>query len=551
MNGTRFYWLLELEVGERILRWSTSDLVVEDVDGNSLEYRAGMKPVELGQGDPSVSVGVLDQGEDWPTLGPRLDGAHCILRRWRDGDPLEQAEVYARGFAMEPEWARVQDPVAWKIGQVLNLPPFPSPGAVVDDTTTETIENAQEIPPGQSGLMYPVVFGWPGRLVRQYSGAELGPDSGILITMEPVVPCPMRIRFPGAATYPDSQIVISADAGGCLPDWVRIRENSMGHEGVLEVRAATDKLGRRIGVATIEADLSLMAWGDDDGPEYLAAYGPFEDPAEGEIGGGGTQAPREAYDVLRYALEMWGGDSVDWSRIPDIRDFVRGFYVDTFAIGPHDGGIWSWLVAALGVGDVGATVSAGLPIAIRVSSEGRYFVPLRYFTDPTLTVRTIDLERGEAQRISSLQTQGTPVNVIRVKYGYDLSTWAGETAGNVPAVIAATGTISTSTLTTILPSGLATLSMARYGERIEELEVPWTWDHGTALRVADELLQRDAIPWIRVRYRVPEEWGLREGDQVRIVDPDVGLDDLAIVEGPPFVGSPLGMAITLRLRRLT
>jgi hypothetical protein len=548
--SARFHWLLDVQIGERLYRWSVEDVTVTNADGDDLEYRAGLRDEDRGQGDPDVDVEVLDASVDWPRVGPLLDGAPCVLRRWREGDVIEQAEVYSRGTVAEPEWETAQDPASWDIVQVLDLPPFPDAAAKVSDVTTETSEaDGSEIPPDQSGMYYPVVFGHPGRLVRQYSGAEIGPDSGLLITMEPVVPCPMRIRFEGAATYPDSQIVISADAGACLPDWVKVRENGLGAEGVLTVRAATDELGRRIGVATLEEDLTLMAWGDD-GPEYLAAYGPFEDSTEGEIGGGGTQAPREAYDVLVYCLERWGGNSVDWGRIPEIRDWIRGFYVDTWANEDVPGGIWEWFVSALGVGAMGSTESAGLPIAIRQGVDGRYFVPLIYATDPARTVRTIDVARGEAVRIDGLSVDGDPVNVLEIHYGYDLSTWAGETAGNVPAVIAATGTIGTTQLTTTLPSGLATLSLARYGPRIETLDVPWTWDHGTALRVAEVVLQRDAIPWIRTRYRVPEAWGLREGDQIRIVDPDVGLDDLAIVHGPPLVGSPEGAAVTLRFRRL-
>lgn len=544
----RFYWLLDVQVAERAYRWSTEDRVVLDADGNALDYAAGLKDQEIGQGDPDVDVEVFDATVDWPRVGPLLDGSRCVLRRWREGDVLEQAEVYSRGTVADPEWETVQDPASWSIVQVLDLPPFPDPSAVVSDVTSEVIEDDQYIPAGHAGMYYPLIFGFPGRLVRQYSGAEIGSDSGLLITMEPVVPCPMRLAFYNTVESENNQIVISADAGACLPDWVRVRENSLGIEGVLTVRAATDELGRRIGVATVIEDVRLRPLGEDS-PEYLVAYGPFTDSEEGDIGGGGTQAPREAYDVLVYCLERWGGTSVDWSRIPEIRDYVRGYLIDTWVIDRIEGGIWAWFVSALGVADVDGTEAAGLPIAIRTGAEGRYFVPLIYATDPARTVRTIDVERGEAVRVGPLQMSGDPLNVIEVKYGYDLSTWAGETAGNVPAVIAATGTISTTTLTTILPSGLGTLSVARYGPRIESLDVPWTWDHGTALRVADEALQRDAIPWTKVRYRVPEAWGLREGQQVRIIDEEVGIDDLAIVHGPPLIGSDLGAAVTLRFRR--
>lgn len=536
MSTATFHWLLDVEGpgGNTLFRYSVDALTVESASGHTYEYEAGLSDeIEMGQGDVEVSVEVTDLSVDWPTIGPLVDGSKVVLRRWREGTLRDRAEVYCRGIAGETEYETAEDPVSFSVSPLAEpVLPMPHLTSKVSSITTEVIDGVEVIPPGQEGLYYPIVFGFPGRLIRQY----IGPESGELITLHPCVPCPMRIHYKSAIEASLSQIVVSADASVHLPEQVLIREDGIGLEEPEGVIPATDALGRRVAAATLQASFRLFVM-DEDGPTYLAAYSPED---------GGILAPREAYDVVVYVLQQFAGNTVDWSRIPEIRDHIRGYMVDTWIDQPVEGGVWQWLVDALGVGEADSTEAAGLPIAIRTGANGRYFVALNYTVDSSRKTRTIDTSRGEATRVSGVKTMGDPVNVLEVKYGYDLSGFAGEVAGHIPAVINATSTIGTSTLTSTSPSGLAVASVARYGVRAESLDVPWTWDHGTALRVAQDLLRRDALPWRRVQYRVPEEWGLREGQQVRLVDEEVGLDVHAIVSGPPFVGTD-GMTITLRI----
>lgn len=525
MSAPRFFWLLELEAGGRTYRWSTEDLDVTTAAGDVLEYASGLSHPELAQGDDGVDIELVDSTVDWPAAGPLLDGARVKLRRWREGTAIERAEVYADGVATDPEWETVYDPVAFTVRAVETLPPMPDPDARVVFETTPVEQGVTEIPAGQAGRYYPVVYGRPGHVPGDLIPLGEGSTYTLIESLVPCVPCPLRTFWPGAADIYTSQIVVSEDSTKCLPSLVKVKDSSESVATLGNVYATIDTLGRSIAVAdfTVQTGGNVVPYDQEDVAEYLAAYGP-----------GGTEAPRTAYDVLVNAIQRWAGDTVDWARIPELRDPLSGFMIDTWVDDVVDGGVWSWFVRALGCADVGSTEAAGLPLAIRTSAAGRYFVPLRYQVDPLRSLRTVDVADGQASRVDAIRSRGKPVNRLIVEYRdaadainmYHTSIEVGDGTAN--------------------PSSVATLSRARYGLRQESLTVPWTWDPATAVRVAHVRLLRDALPWRRVQYRVPEEWGLREADQVRIVDEEVGLDEYAIIDGPPYISAD-GVTVTLRM----
>lgn len=548
MASPRFAWLLDVELPTgRVLRYSVDALDVDTADGDVLDYAPGLLPMELGQGDPEVAVSLADDGQDWPVIGPLLDGAHVTLRRHREGDLLERAETYALGIATGSEWGSFEDKVVFSISSVETLPPMPEPDAVVSTKTSTIEDGVSRIPADQEGLFYPTVLGLPG-----YFSTISEEYSSILDFRGFVVPVPMRIEFLGAAQAPDSQIVVSSDPTAFFPATVQMRENATATEtalsGPLECELAVDDLGRSVVVAVF-SDFRLSPNGDD-APEYFMAVGPDD---------GGTPAPRKAYDVLRYLLGRFGGTTVDWSRLPEVAEHLDPYLVDTWITEPMDEDspdagyrssgerrIWQWFVEALGVAPLGSTRSSagGLPIAIRLSTEGRYFAPLKYSVDPRRTRRVVDLGGGEASRAGTIRLVGNRTNQIVAKYAKDL---VPAYIGEFPDGIATASVISDAFLTLVVPSGIATASAARYGIVPYTLPVPWTWDPATVARLGLDMIEREALPWRHVKARVPEEWALREGDQVRLVDEATALDELAIVEGTPLVGGAGGMTVTFRM----
>lgn len=559
MAASRFYWLLEVAVPGRVYRWSTEALEVPTAAGAKIVYRPGLVDLLLAAGDP-VDVTVTDPSVDWPTAGPLLDGAEVVLRRWRDGDELERAEVFARGVAALAAWGTAFETARWRVSTLAPIPAIPDPLASVSGATCPPDGFVDYfVPVTQGGRYFPVVFGFPG---------YVGPDAPLV----PCVPVPLVQYAKGSggigvlAAIEAIRFVVSEDARAHLPDAVYLRDGR-GCSDEIPVTAVPDLLGRSIAVTAYStADPNdwpsmypLLADGDDatDGDEVLAAYSPDH---------GGRPAPRAAYDVVRYVLERWGGTTVDWARIPEVADVLGGFMVDTWLVSPPDDeavspgavrdgtvrGVWRWLVDALGVAEPGSSRAPGLPVGIRLGADGFYLVPLRWRTEAGRTVRTVRTDGGEASRTGDLEVRSTPVNRITARYA-DTGEGLRETVqvGALANPLAATSAPR-------YEHSLATLSVARYarpdrgddGIREDEVTVPWTWDEATAVRVGLGILERDALPWVYVTLRVPESWGLREGDQVRLVDDAVpGVDGvLALVDGPPLVGAADGVSITVRYR---
>lgn len=534
----RYAWLLDAEIGGQHLRYAVDEEAVE-VAGATETYRSGLvADLEITASESEVSIELSDRTLDAPRIGPRLEGAACTLRRWRVGTPIESAEVYARGTATAAEWGSRDEPLRWTIRALEDLPPMPEPECMVSASTTKPDPNdpsTYEIPGEQEGLYYPTVFGVPGQRIFFISGVPVNYP-------EFVIPCPMRVLFTSTIPNPNSEIVISSDAAIFVPSRIAMREDrsemetfppssSFPNRGLL-CKTSTDALGRSITVATL-SDPRVRPL-TNDGPIYLASA---------REGDGGIPAPREAYDVILYALERWGGTTVDRARLPEIRDHLRGYLVDTWVNEPVDGGVWGWLVEALGVGDLGSSEASGLPVAIRQGAGGRYLAPLRYQIDPRRTTRTLDAAGGDVVRQTRIRADDEPANEIVTTYAGDRAypAWIG--GASTGTLISADAAFQTITDT----DTLAKQSIARYGRRQVEVEVPWTWDPGTAARVGLDVLARLALPWRRVSYRVPEAWGVREGEQVRIVDAEVALDELAIVDSPPLVGGSDGVLLALRL----
>lgn len=527
MARARYFWLVDVTVGGEVLRYAVEALDVPTAttglhDGEVLGYRAGLGAIEAAVGDIEIDVDLRDPAEDWPVVGPLLEGAPVVVRRWREDTVLEAATVVARGLASATSWGARHEGVALTVRATEHVPPMPGFGVQCYATTCPPGGFVDYVlPDDQVGRYFPIVLGTPG-----YVAASPGHDARVV----PCVPVPIIQYSPGAATIrSETYACVSEDAAWCAPETVTLTDDE-GQVAEEDGSVVTDLAGHDLGVCDFVTGYRLqpiLNFEDSEAGNYLAGY----DPAVT-----GT-APRAAYTVLVYLLQRFGGDSVDWGRIPEIETHLQGYLVDTWIaedVGP--GGVWAWMVAALGVADAESTDAAGLPIAVRQGVDGRYFVPLVYTIDPARTLRTVDVVGGEAVRMSPIRTEDrTVVNCLRVEYQYD--------PGGAVTYVGGDPTVSARDY-----PGAATVaaSVARYGERTETLEVPWTWDLATAITIAEVALQRDALPWRSVQYRVPESWGLREGDQVALVDADVGLDEVAIVDGPPYI-SDAGVTVTLRM----
>ena len=495
-------WLLDVRLDGRVYRWASEPAEVVDLAGATWVYLHGL-------GDLTGAVGAVgaitvhDPDVDWATHGPLLDGSPATLRRWVPGTLLEDAEVYAAGEVVA-EWSAPDAPV---LLEIVRRPgtlgsPVPAATARVDATTWPTGAGVV----GQVGATYPVILGYPGYTAEGTTYA--------------VVPAPVAEWSTTSAT------VILADDPDVATTSVVIANDDRETEDTYTTTGASDLLGQ--GVRAV-----VLSSGDDAYPStatssLLAGYSP--------TGGGGPA--RAAYDVLRYLLTRWGGDSVDWARLGECQDVLEGLQVDTWIETPM-ADPWAW---------VEATLLADLPLVLRTSARGRYLAGRPWTVDPRRTVGALEVG-VDVWRSTLYARAGAPVNEIVVDGRVDRDGWALARivlTGDLQRV--ATGPTSAAQYVHVVSSPACALSVARYGVRPAEEPtlVDWTWDVGTLLRVAQHRADRDALPAILATYEVAGDVPWREGDQVELTDPDAAwVSRLAIVDEEPVRGT--STTITLRI----
>lgn len=501
----RRHWLVEVELDGQVKRWSVEHLEVETSAGEVLVYRSGLVELELAQGSDGASIELLDPEVDWPALGGELECRTCTVLRWREGDVFEQAEVFARGEARGVAYGSRRERVSWTISETGGA--AASLGVQVPDPLAQVDLTTWSAPPDE-GAPYPVIFGYPG-----YTGAT-NPVC--------VVPAPLGSWN---ALDADTNFVVCEDGDAQITQ-VRVRNAEEDAEANEAVAVESDLLGRRIRVG------DFASAGGPKPVSASAARGLFM----GFTPSGGGGVARSAYDVIAYLLRRWGVDTVDWTRLPEVRDFLGVFQVDTWIDEPQTDP-WAWIEGVLLV---------DLPLEVRRTERGRYLVQRHYRTDPRRLVGTVSVDRGEARRRSGRTrvTEEGPYNEFTALYRRNINDdWLGRIilTGDpdtiqaaptltVPPPVATVGLVNT------LPSSLCRLSHARYQLRQDEqIEIDWTWDTGTVVRVLELRAERYALPADLIEYDILDGEDLREGNELRLVDEEMALDLAVIVEEPPVV----------------
>lgn len=505
------HWLLEVTIDGRVYRWSEFGVTVDDGSG-SLTYAPGLQSLEAREGEQAV-VTVSDPSVDWSTLGRVLEGSDTVLRRWQEDTDFSDATVYAIGECSAVEWGSRADPVSWDIAQVAGAKwlgqQMPDPLARMDSVTWPLNPGTHSIG-GRIGALYPVIFGYPGYV-------------GEVTATIAVVPVPIgQWEFEVSQTY-----AIVCEDGDQQITSVFVWDDDLEIGSDEDVSLVVDNLGRRIRVSN---------W-DNGGIEYLpssvnsnlfAGFSPF--------GGGG---PRSLYDVTKYVLERWGTNSVDWSRLPEVRDLFDRFSVDTW-IDKVQSDPWAWLEFILG----------DLPVEIRTGNRGRYIVPKRFRSEVARQTGSLNADDGQCARVSNLRRDGTPVNEWLARYRHDRKddgVWHGQVilTGDPETVPSApsfpVGEASQYQSIAVASSEQCLESISRWGLRqnTDPVEIDWSWDTGTVLACLQWRAERYAVPGILVDYEISNEELLREGDEVLLTDSEVGLDgEPAIVEQPPTRGGP-------------
>ena len=499
-------WLLDVEIDGKAYRWSVDPVSVVQNDGTVLSYAGGLADQALAQGD-AAQVSILDPYVNWPKIAPQLDARLCTLRRWTPGTKWEAAEVYSFGEAAEVQFGAPDEPVSWSISTAPGTASLgfqvPDPAAAISYSTWPILA-AQTV--GQFAP-YPVVLGLPGYI------AEAS-------TVVAVMPLSIA-QWPLVAAAANTWVVIAEDgAAPCTS--VTIRNDTLDTQATETVSVVTDLLNRKILAANFTASAVPLPTSSTD--RCFAGFGP--------TGGGG--AARTAYDAIVYVLRRWGADSVDWARLPEVRDVLSPFLVDRWYDQPVSD---PWAIIEQLVAD--------LPVEIRMGRNGRYLVAKRYSSLAARRVGAI-VAGVDAVRSSAVARDGSATNEFSATYRrYITGEWLGRLVLTGSSLVSSPRTLpvpptSLLQIVTVARDARCQASLARYGLRqAEPIEIDWSWDTGTIGLVLGLKAERYALPAFLVSYTFgPNGEALREGDEVLLTDSELNWSAVpAIVDAPPVRGT--------------
>jgi hypothetical protein len=238
----------------------------------------------------------------------------------------------------------------------------------------------------------------------------------------------------------------------------------------------------------------------DDGGAYPNPVG------EGNLQGGG--------DICLWLLSELTTD-VDYDAWNALRPFLNQYlfagYVNDDKIT-----VFQWLQK---------NIVAYLPIHIVNGPNGLKPVIDMFQSQLDIQPRLSIAEGPEFQRVGPVVSLNTPEdvsNVVTVRYAMngvveDYSTFV-QVSNKVPAA----GTLSS---ISYIAHPKSMISIQRYGEKKKVVELDFCYDNGTAQRIAQDILEREALPTKMIQYSVSLRYGyLVLGDIVKITDYDIGLD---------------------------
>ena len=251
---------------------------------------------------------------------------------------------------------------------------------------------------------------------------------------------------------------------------------------------------------SVAANDDRQVWVEwDDGGAYPNPVG------EGNLQGGG--------DICLWLLSELT-DDVDYDAWNALRPFLNQYlfagYVNDDKIT-----VFQWLQK---------NIVAYLPIHIVNGPNGLKPVIDMFQSQVDIQPRLSIAEGPEFQRVGPVVSLNTPEdvsNVVTVRYAMngvveDYSTFV-QVSNKVPAA----GTLSS---ISYIAHPKSMISIQRYGEKKKVVELDFCYDNGTAQRIAQDILEREALPTKSIQYSVSLRYGyLVLGDIVEITDEEIGL----------------------------
>ncbi len=516
-------WLLTLTWAGRVFRIASRDVAVASsspLGTDSYQYEGGLAPIDVEQAlatladapeQRSVSIEVLLPC-DVPAMiqeGHDLAAARGEVALWLEGTAFEDRLVLVSGAASQPEYGGIDEAIAFSIVDE----PYDDTALIPGPTervTTTTWPNAAE---GAIGSVYPIVFGAPGRYMREgveartagspalpvEYDATLGEVETLLIEGERCAATEVYVWFASDSVEGETEgpfTIVYADDG-------------LGHEcATLDVTAAS--------AALRQAGEWWICWSEGD-----ARLSPY-------FAGKGINT---AGEMIRYMADR---GSLKWNRGRLQSAIGLGLRIDGYIddqVVP-----WEW---------VADNLLPILPVSASSDEEGLFLVVWRHDARATDAIDHLEVGPG-ISRTGRVEYDRKPRELVNEwRIGYALNGAAGEMQRQY---------ILTPNREPADPeqhtSAMARSSALRYGgTRSERLDTDVIADDSSAAYVAAWRIMAFGFASRLVTYEVGTErawWDL--GDVVTLTDAELAfVDVVALVQSMTI--TDIGV-VTVRLQIL-
>lgn len=539
-------WLLDLQVGGRVLRYATREVVVTDVRGREYLYRSGLADFEMMLDGEQEAQGFLvsDRGIDWPQIvadGENLDRATAILRHWEPGELLEGAMVVLSGEVTEPEYA---DPLAPDVFvgtiqagiEVDRL--YPSEQMEVSAATWPRDIAVQTYDESIDGAYYPTIFGYPGE------------GDTATTTPTPCVPGLLVNWQPGALA--SSYLLIGWGeldvAGGnvYVRDITGPDDPAVGWEQeMLATTTDTDDLGQKVTLVTVPTGAGVNG---DLGHEYYVGFSRTTGWGGGTTIPGGSRPIQTLQDVALF-VQRYSGRTVDIqaqeAEAPHFEGYrIDGYLNDRLTLLP-------WFESQ---------ILPLFPMVRARTQKGLHWRFVNWWASEKDAKTHLDADKGQVVRASALKTT---LDQVRNRFSIGFQYAAGKVGARRTLTNEAEAVVPWWESPLLLADdrivGSPTLarSQSLYGLREEAMiEAQFVWSQTTAAAILHYRAVRDAFPRRTVMYegRADELRWLQKGDVVTVTDSGAALSRAVALVDSVRLSSSRRVAVSLSLldpRRLS
>lgn len=527
-------WTLEISYLKEEYRFSTITLDLEDGDGKSYPYIGGLEDVvvstslqtvgDISAESDSVSIAITFPNKNIAQLqmdGKFIEGSHAkigyvLMKNGEIETQYDNRPTIFQGIITGPVYGHPNRPQGYVEFSIENKAMISSQGLLAtilgenmyieDVSCSNALYVSPEWPQDRGltevqdihrGKVIPWVFG-ELQAVQHSSGST----SSI-----PITPAYAIAYDPSAAQKPvfylacghvtnANTVNLFSNTGetdtGTIETFVNIDNRTLTYFSIPNSSSIPQS------VAANDDREVWVEW--DDGGAYPNPVG------EGNLQGGG--------DICLWLLSEIT-DDVDYDCWNALRPFLNQYlfagYVNDDKIT-----VFQWLQK---------NVVAYLPIHIVNGPNGLKPVIDMFQSQVDIQPRLSIEESGEFQRVGPVVSLNTPEdvsNVVIVRYAMNGVVGDYSTFVQVSNKIPAAGTLSS---VSYIGHPKSMISIQRYGEKKKVVELDFCYDNGTAQRIAQDILEREALPTKSIQYSVSLRYGyLVLGDIVEITDEEIGLD---------------------------